>query len=68
MSYKVINKELFSLYNQKKLADKVGIKTETLNRIINGKQTTSKTTAYCIVKSIDCNADILTFFVKVGEK
>lgn len=60
-------KEMFSNINQTKIANIVGIRFETLNRIINKKQTTNKTTAYCIVKAIDPNAEIEKYFKRNGE-
>lgn len=61
------NKEKFALINQRALARTVGMSFEAINRIINGKQLTSKTTAYCIVKSIHSEAEIEDFFEKKGE-
>lgn len=60
-------KEKFKLINQRKLAEQIGISYEAMNRIINGKQKTTKTTAYCIVKSIHQEAEIEQYFVKEGE-
>lgn len=64
--YKAI-KEKFNSIKQKDIAKQVGITEETLSRIINGKQATQKTTAYCIVKAIDSNAEIEEYFVRNGE-
>mgnify|MGYP003316687726 CR=1 FL=1 len=64
--YKAI-KEKFNSIKQKDIAKRVGITEETLSRIINGKQATQKTTAYCIVKAIDSNAEIEEYFVRNGE-
>ena len=61
------NKEKFALINQRALARTVGMSFEAINRIINGKQLTSKTTAYCIVKSIHSEAEIQDYFEKKGE-
>ena len=61
------NKEKFALINQRALARTVGMSFEAINRIINGKQLTSKTTAYCIVKSIHPEAEIDDYFKKEGE-
>lgn len=60
-------KEKFSMINQKAVADKVGITPATLCRIVNGKQATRKTTAYCIVKAIHSEATIEEYFEKKGE-
>ena len=64
--YKAI-KEKFVIINQREVAKKVGINECVLSRIINGHQTTKKTTAYCIVKAISENAEIEEFFVE-GER
>lgn len=56
------NKEKFNGINQRSIALTIGITPETMNRIINGKQTTNKTTAYCIVKAINQNAEINDYF------
>lgn len=61
--YKAI-KEKFEIINQAMLSKKVGITPEAMCRIINGKQNTSKTTAYCIVKSIHNEAEIEDYFIK----
>ena len=53
--------------NQRKTAERIGITEYTLSRILSGKQGTQKTTAYCIVKEYDKNAEILDYFVKEGE-
>lgn len=60
-------KEKFVAVNQRQLAKLVGVTPVTLCRIINGKQSTNKTTAYCIVKMIHPEAEIADYFVKKGE-
>lgn len=60
-------KEKFSMINQRAVAEKVGITPATLCRIIGGKQTTNKTTAYCIVKAIHNEAQIEEYFIRKGE-
>jgi plasmid maintenance system antidote protein VapI len=62
--YKAIT-EKFNEIKQREIAEKVGITEFTLSRIINRKQTTNKTTAYCIVKMINKNAEILDYFEKL---
>jgi DNA-binding XRE family transcriptional regulator len=57
-------KEMFGTINQRAIAERVGITPVTLCRIINGKQTTNKTTAYCIVKAIHSEAKIEEYFVR----
>lgn len=64
--YKAI-KEKFEVINQTKLSKIVGLELSTLNRIINGKQTTKKKTAYCIAKAICENAEIENYFIRTGE-
>lgn len=54
--------EQFKNIRQREIAKKVGITEETLSRVINRKQTTTKTTAFCIVKMIDGNAEIEDYF------
>lgn len=51
--------------NQKKAADEIGITQTTLSRILNGRQTTQKTTAYCITKLYDKDGEILDYFKKI---
>jgi DNA-binding XRE family transcriptional regulator len=60
-------KDKFTTINQRAVADIVGITPATLCRIINGKQATTKTTAYCIVKAIHNEAKIEEYFIKKGE-
>lgn len=57
--------EIDNIFNQSAIARKVGITVETINRIFNRKQGCSKMTAYCIVKTINENAEILDYFEKV---
>lgn len=59
-------KEKFATVNQRAIAERVGITTATLCRIINGKQATTKSTAYCIVKSIHNEAQIEEYFIRKG--
>lgn len=53
--------------NQKEAAEDIGITPETLSRILNAKVGTTKTTAYCITKYYDKDAEILDYFIKEGE-
>lgn len=53
--------------SQKKASQEIGITEETLCRILSGKKGTRKTTAYCIVKCFDKNAEIKDYFVFEGE-
>ena len=50
-----------------KTAEQIGITRSTLSRILKGKQATKKTTAYCITKAYNPNAEILDYFVQKGE-
>lgn len=59
--------ESFKTTNQSAIAEVVGKRVETINRIVNQKQTCPKTTAYCIVKAICPSAEIEDFFKKKGE-
>lgn len=61
--YKAI-KENFKGINQRQLAKKVGIAHEVLNRIINNKQLTTYSTAFCIAKNIDSEKEAVDYFVK----
>lgn len=62
-----LKKEIDEIFNQSAIARKVGITVETMNRISKKKQGCSKMTAYCIVKTIDQNAEIEDYFEKKGE-
>lgn len=61
--YKAI-KEKFNIINQREIAKIVGITEATMSRIVNGKQSTNKTTAYCIVKAIHSEAEIDEYFTR----
>ena len=64
--YEAITKK-FEIVNQRKLAKIVGLTPSTMCRIVNAKQPTRKTTAYCIVKAIHPEAEINDYFIKKGE-
>lgn len=53
--------------SQKKASQDIGITEETLSRILCGKKGTRKTTAYCIVKYFNKDAEINDYFVFEGE-
>ena len=59
-------KEKFEGIHQTNLAEETGLAIETINRIINGKQTTTKPTALVIVKTINAKAKLEDYFEK-GE-
>lgn len=50
--------------NQKKIAKEIGIHEQTLSKILNGRQGTQKTTAYCITKAFNKDAEIQDYFVR----
>lgn len=50
--------------NQRKIADEIGITPQTLCRILKGKQQTQKTTALCIVKLYNSEAEIFDYFIR----
>ncbi len=58
-------KDIVNIFNQSAIAREVGLAIETINRIFNRKQGCSKTTAYCIVKIINENAEIEDYFEKI---
>ena len=57
-----ILKNKLDIKNQRKAAKIIGIDEATLCRILKGKQSTHKTTAYCIVKYYDPNAEVYDYF------
>lgn len=61
--YKAI-KEKFAVINRREIAKRVGLNECVISRILNGHQTTKKTTAYCIVKAISKDAEIEEYFVR----
>lgn len=61
--YKIKKKMKFA--NQRKIAERLGIAPESLSRILNGRTTTKKLTAYCIVKLYDSTAEIDDYFEKI---
>ena len=63
--YRIKNDSGLVFENQKTTADYIGIDQSTLSRILNGKQTASKVIAYCIVKTFNCDAEILDFFDRI---
>lgn len=50
--------------NQKKVAEEIGIHEQTLSKILNGRQGTQKTTAYCITKIFNSEAEIQDYFIR----
>ena len=63
--YELKNKNDILIFNQTELAKKVGIDKGTLCRVFNKKQRCSKIMAYAIVKSINENAEIEDYFIRV---
>lgn len=47
------------------IANKTGLRLETITRILHGKQNTKYLTALSIAKCIDENAEINDYFVKI---
>lgn len=46
------------------VADKIGVTSQFLSQVLNGKRTCSKTVAYCIVKCLCEEAEIEDYFKK----
>lgn len=61
---KVPNMIKFGFGQNEKIAQQIGLSKEHLSRILNGKDSTKYTTAYCIVKLYDSNKEVLDFFDK----
>lgn len=62
----LFRKNIPDIFNQSAIAREVGLATETVNRIFNGKQGCSKVTALCITKLICSDAEIDYYFEKVN--
>lgn len=54
----------FAYGQNKKIARQIGLAPESLCNILNGRHSTKYTTAYCIVKMYDAEAEVLDFFKK----
>lgn len=52
----------FLFGDNKEISKRIGITSYTLSRIINGKQATRYTTAYCIVKLYNPDKEVLDYF------
>ena len=64
---KPLNKRIW-FENQKKASEEIGIHFQTLSKILNGKQGTQKTTAFCITKLFNKDGEIEDYFIKTkGE-
>ena len=61
------DKEVAKTYNKEQMAKVIGLNSDTLRRVINGKQECSKLVAYCITKFLNYEAEIEDYFVKRGE-
>lgn len=59
--------DVVNVFNQSAIAREVGLSVETVNRIFNRKQRCSKTTAYCICKIININAELNDYFELVNK-
>jgi DNA-binding XRE family transcriptional regulator len=63
--YKIKKPNLIFFYKNIEIANKIGISASTLSRILNGKQATQKTTAYCIVKTFNPEKEVEDYFKKI---
>ena len=54
----------FDYGKNKKIAKQIGLAPESLCNILNGKHSTKYTTAYCIVKLYNADAEVSDFFNK----
>ena len=59
------DKEVAKIYNKKQMADIIGIRPETLRRVINGTQDCSKLVAYCITMFLSKDAKVEDYFERV---
>ena len=50
--------------DNKRISKKIGIDNAVLSRILNGKQTTSYETAYCIVKLYNAEKEVNDYFIR----
>ena len=57
-------KEKFNGVNQREMARAIGLAPETICRVINGKQLTTKACAYCITKYLNSEAEIEEYFTR----
>ena len=57
-------KEKFNGVNQREMSRVIGLAPETICRIINGKQLTTKACAYCITKYLNSEAEIEEYFTR----
>lgn len=65
--YTFNKKEKVNILDGRKInyvADKIGVTSQFLSQVLNGKRTCSKTVAYCIVKCLCENAEIDDYFKK----
>ena len=63
----IFREDITNVFNQSAIAREIGVAVETINRIFNRKQKCSKTTAYCICKTINNNAEIEDYFIKIEK-
>jgi hypothetical protein len=59
-----LKKELLDGRTSIYVANKIGITRQQLDSILNGRTTTRKLTAYCIVKACNSDAEIEDYFVR----
>ena len=61
----IFKKNIEIKISQTKACKIIGLAQPTLSKILNGKVACRKTTAYCITKYLDQNAEIEHFFERV---
>lgn len=60
--WKFKDRDVAKIYNKVQMGKKVGLRPETLRRVINGSQLCSKLVAYCITKFLSSEAEIEDYF------
>lgn len=61
---KVPNMIKFGFGQNGKIAQQIGLSKEHLSRILNGKDSTKYTTAYCIVKLFNSSKEVKDYFIQ----
>lgn len=64
--YKVKDNITFGI-NKTKASEEIGISRVYLTDILNGKKECSKIVAFCITKYLDKQAEIESFFDRIGD-
>lgn len=60
--YIIKKAKLIFFDNNREVANRIGITEFTLSKILNKKQATQKTTAYCIVKTFNPKKEVEDYF------